>query len=319
MRHTKLSVVIPFFNENGNLDKLHGELLNVLKELKVNCEVIYVDDGSTDGSGATIRGLLKTETDPKVFTKLVSLRRNFGQTAATVAGIDQSTGRLIAFLDADLQNDPADIKKFLHEIDQGYDAIFGWRKDREDNFFRNIASHTANLIIRKVFSVPLHDVGCSLKIIKKEALRDVHLYGESHRIMPVIVYWKGVKIKELVVNHRKRFYERSKYGYSRILKLIIDLITIKFLNSYGTKPAYVFGTAGISSNLFGLLVFLMVAYRKLFLGVYVHRDPLFLIAIFLTLLGVQFILMGLLAELLVRTYFESQKKNTYEIKKIQSF
>ncbi len=319
MKKIDLSVVIPFYNENKNLEKLHHELITVLNKLNIKSEIVYVDDGSIDQSLDALKTVINTTKNPKITTKLISLRRNFGQTAATSAGIDHASGRLISFLDADLQNDPADLITFFHEINKGFDAVFGWRKHREDNFFRQFASSAANLIIRKIFGVPLHDVGCSLKILKKELLKDIHLYGESHRIMPVLIYWKGVKIKELIVNHRKRIHDNSKYGYSRILKLIIDLITIKFLNSYGTKPAYVFGTLGIFSNLLGSIALLLTLYKKIFLGIYVHKNPLFLIAIFFILLGVQFILMGLMAELMVRTYFESQRKTTYEIRDARSF
>ncbi|MBI2596209.1 glycosyltransferase [Candidatus Daviesbacteria bacterium] len=314
MKSIGLSVVVPFFNENRNLEKFHRELTSVLIKIPIGSEIIYVDDGSTDESVATLKSLFRSSKKTKIETKLILLRRNFGQTAATSAGIDQSKGELVSFMDADLQNDPEDLLKFFHEINKGFDAVFGWRKCREDYFLRNFVSKVANFIIRKIFNIPLHDVGCSLKIIKRELLNDVHLYGESHRIMPALVYWKGVKIKELTVSHRKRIYEKSKYGYSRILKLVIDLITIKFLNSYGTKPAYVFGTLGICSNLLGVVALILTLYKKIFLGVYVHKNPLFLIAIFFILLGVQFILMGLLAELLVRIYFESQRKTTYEIK-----
>ncbi len=320
MSKSDLSVIVPFYNENKNLGQLHQELIEALNKLDIKNEIIYVNDGSSDDSIKTLnQAISDTKSLNDVNISLISFRRNFGQTAATSAGIDYARGNLVAFLDADLQNDPKDLVKFYGEIQQGYDAVFGWRKEREDFFLRNFASKIANFIIRKIFQIPLHDVGCSLKIVKKEILDDIHLYGESHRIMPVLIYWKGVKIKELVTNHRKRLFEKSKYGYSRILKLVIDLITLKFLNSYGTKPAYVFGAAGILSNVLGFITLVWVGYQKIFLQIYVHRNPLFLISIFFVLLGVQFVLMGLLAELLVRTYFESQKKTTYEIKEVKTF
>lgn len=314
-----LSVVVPFYNEEENLLRLFDELVSVLSKEHLVSEVVFVDDGSTDNSTKVLSRFVGKKNYQSISVKIVELRRNFGQTAATSAGIDSSTGSLIGFLDADLQNDPKDLVPFLGEIEKGYDAVFGWRRKRQDPFFRSLSSRIANFIIRVFFSVPLHDVGCSLKIVKRAALTGLHLYGEFHRIMPVLIYWRGAKTKELVVNHRVRIFGQSKYGWGRILKLIIDLITAKFLTSYGTKPAYVFGSLGLGSIFVGFLTLLMVAYRKLFLGVYVHKDPLFLVTIFLVLLGVQFMLMGLLAELLVRVYFESQKKSIYEIKEIKTF
>lgn len=316
-KHVTLSLIIPFYNEEKSLSDLIVEVNKALEKFSFNCEIILINDGSTDNSEKSLKSSLAKKN--KINTKIISFRKNFGQTAAISAGIDQSMGEYIAFMDADLQNDPRDLSRFFSEIQKGYDAVFGWRKKREDFFARNYASIVANFIIRKIFKVPLHDVGCSLKVVKRSVINDIHFYGESHRIMPVIIFWKSTNISEIVVNHRRRLYEKSKYGYSRILKLIIDLITIKFLNSYATKPAYIFGTIGILSSVFGMICIILVAYRKIFLGVYVHRDPLFLIAVFFILLGTQFILMGLIAELQVRTYFESQKKTTYEITKIENY
>lgn len=314
-----LSVIVPFYDECRNLPLLHKELVSVLRKVDRRCEVIYVDDGSTDSYQNSLFKAIRGDSSERVEVKLVRLGRNFGQTAATAAGIDNSLGGLVSFLDADGQNDPSDLTEFLKEMGKGYDAVFGWRRQRRDPFLRRIFSEAANLIIRKFFSVPIHDSGCSLRVVKREVVQDIHLYGETHRIMPVLIYWRGAKISEVAVNHRRRVYEKSKYGYIRILKLIIDLITAKFLTSYGTKPAYIFGSLGLGSIFVGFLTLMMVGYRKFFLGVYVHRDPLFLITIFLVLLGVQFILMGLLAELLVRVYFESQRKHVYEIKEIKTF
>lgn len=319
MRIVDISVVIPFYNEGVNLIELRKELLAVLGKLKVFGEIIYVNDGSTDGSAKSLEDNIKEAPNAEAIEKIINFRRNFGQTAATSAGIDEASGKLVAFMDADLQNDPNDLIKFMEKINEGYDAVFGWRKNREDDFARSFSSRIANFVIQKLFKIPLHDVGCSLRVVKKEVISNIHLYGESHRIMPVLIYWKGINVCELVVNHRRRIYGKSKYGYARVLKLIIDLITLKFLNSYGTKPAYVFGTFGILSIFIGFIAMLVVLYQKLILDVFVHRNPVFLIAIVLILIGVQLILMGLLAELLVRIYFESQKKTTYEIKDIKSF
>ena len=317
MRKVDLSVIIPSYNEGNNLSKLHDELSAVLIQTKLNCEIIYVDDGSNDQSAQTItEGFGKSNEN--LSTKLVVLRRNFGQTAATTAGIDQAKGKFICLIDADLQNDPNDILIMLKKINEGYDSVIGWRKNRRDNKSRSLISQIANYLIKKIFNLPFHDLGCSLKMIRREALDGLRLYGESHRILPLILYWRGNNILEIVVNHRKRVSGKSKYGYSRIIKLIIDIITIKFLNSYGTKPAYIFGTIGIFSNFFGILILIWVGYDKFLRGVYVHNNPLFLIASFLILIGVQFLLMGLIAEVLVRTYFETQQKTTYEIKKVNN-
>jgi glycosyltransferase involved in cell wall biosynthesis len=318
MSTKSLSVVVPFFNEEDNLQKLHHELTEVMDELKLDGEIIYVDDGSTDSSASVLKDAVKKGNSGKVRVKVITFRKNFGQTAAISAGIDNSSGDLISFLDADLQNDPRDIPRFIERIDEGYDAVFGWRKERKDKTLRRAFSRIANVMIQKLFNYPFHDVGCSARVTKKEFVKGIKLYGELHRILPVLIYFNGPKISEVIVSHRKRNEGKSKYGYDRIIKTIVDLITIKFLHSYGTKPAYVFGSLGILSLLLGSTTLLMVAYRKMFLGIFVHQDPLFLITIFLLLLGTQFILIGLLAELQVRTYFESQNKPIYEIGKIEN-
>lgn len=313
-----LSIIIPFYNERDNLPILHKELITILRNLNFKSEIVYIDDGSTDTWKEKIIPTIKENKSEKVTTKLISLDHNFGQTAATAAGIDHAEGKILAFFDADLQNSPKDLPKFIDKFNEGYDAVFGWRKKRSDDFFRNFFSSIANIIIRNFFKVPLHDLGCSLKVVRRSLLYNFKLYSEYHRLLPALIYWKGAKITEITVNHRPRIWGRSKYGYSRIFKLIIDLITIKFLSSYQTKPSYVFGIPGIICEILAILVLFLVAYRKFFLGTFVHRDPLFLIAIFLIIVGIQFILMGLIAELIVRTYFESQKKNIYEKPKVVS-
>lgn len=312
MNQVTLSVIIPFYNEEGNLRKLHQEIISVLNKLTFGAEIIYVDDGSTDKSLSNLKLAIKEYRSKKIKTSLVVFGRNQGQTASTAAGIDQSHGKIIAFLDADLQNDPANLPLMLNKLKQGYDAVFGWRKKRSDDFLRNFSSGVANFFIRKLFKVPLHDLGCSIKIVKKNYLSNFKLYSEYHRLLPALIYWNGAKIAELEVQHRPRAAGKSKYGYFRVFKLIIDLMTIKFLSSYQTKPSYVFGTLGLIAEFLAIIVLFAVAYRKLILGTFVHRDPLFLIAIFLITVGFQFIVMGLLAELMVRIYFESQQKPIYE-------
>lgn len=313
-----LSVVIPFYNEDSNLGKLHKEVTNVLNGLSLDCEIIYINDGSTDGSSEVLKSAISKKST-KVSIKVISLLRNFGQTAAISSGIDNSSGRLVSFLDADLQNDPYDIPRFLQKLEEGFDAVFGYRKDKKFSRARRFYSGAANKVINWVFSYPYHDVGCSARVVKRQYLKDLQLYGELHRILPVLIYLKGAKIGEIIVAHRPRTSGQSKYGFERIVKTIIDIITVKFLTSFGTRPAYIFGSFGLGSIFISFLALLGSAYKKIFLGVFVHRDPLFLIAIFFGLVGIQFLLMGLLAELQVRTYFESQGKPIYEIKSMKIF
>ena len=305
-----LSVIIPFYNEESNLGNLHKEVTNVLNGLTIESEIIYVNDGSTDKSHDVLKVAINKGSG-KVKIKVITFLRNFGQTAAISSGIDNSSGKLISFLDADLQNDPKSLPLFLNKMKDGYDAVFGWRRKRRDASLRSFLSRIANKIINVVFSYPFHDVGCSARVVKKEFLKSIQLYGELHRILPVLIYLKGARIGEIVVEHRSRQSGESKYGFERIVKTIIDIATVKFISSYATKPAYVFGSFGLGSFFVGGLALLGVAYRKLFLGVFVHRDPLFLISIFF--------LMGFLAELQVRTYFESQRKPIYEIKGISNY
>jgi len=318
MNEVEYSVVVPFYNEEENLKELNQKLVKVLSSLKINSEIVYIDDGSSDRSLEILKNVIKNTALSKIRTKIVSLQRNFGQTAAVSAGIDNASGEYISFLDADLQNDPDDLPKFIQKLNEGYDAVFGWRKDRNDPTARSFLSKLANWIIESVFSYPYHDVGCSARIVRKKFLKNLQLYGELHRIMPVLIYLRGARVTELVVKHHSRKHGKSKYGFNRIVKIVIDIVTVKFLSSYGTRPAYVFGTAGLGSFLLSGLAIVIVLYKKIFEGVFVHREPMFLVAIFLGIVGIQFILMGLMAELQVRTYFESQKKPIYEIKEIKS-
>jgi glycosyltransferase involved in cell wall biosynthesis len=319
-RQVRLSIIVPFFNEVDNLAKLHKEISEVLGHLPFKSEVLYVNDGSTDSSREVLLKAIKKSKHAGFDVIIINFRRNFGQTAAISAGIDNSQGKLVSFLDADLQNDPKDLPRFLKKMDNGnFDAVFGWRKERKDATLRSLLSRKANLIIKYLFSYPFNDVGCSARVVKREFLNDLGLYGELHRILPVLVYLKGAKIGEIVVSHRNRFKGKSKYGFERIVKTVIDITVVKFLSVYGTKPAYVFGFFGLGSLLIGFVSLLAVTYRKLFLGVYVHKDPFFLIAIFFGFIGVQFILMGLLAEIQIRTYFESQKKHIYDIRELKKY
>jgi glycosyltransferase involved in cell wall biosynthesis len=315
----KLSVIVPFYNEEENLADLHQELVSVLGKQKYQSEVVYVNDGSIDNSTKRLTKAIKAVKSDNVLVKLVEFKKNFGQTAAVSAGIDNSEGKYVSFLDADLQNDPKDIPHFMDKLGNKYDAVFGWRKDRKDATVRSFLSRAANKVINWVFKYPYHDVGCSARVVKREFVEELELYGELHRIMPILIYLKGARVGEIIVKHRKRAAGYSKYGPERIIKTIIDILTVKFLHSYGAKPAYVFGSVGLGSFTVSGLVLLAVAYRKIFRGVFVHKDPLFLIAIFFGLLGMQFILMGLLAELQVRTYFSSKKNEIFDIKSIDKY
>lgn len=316
----KLSIVIPFFNEENNLEELQRELSKVLKNFKQDFEIIYINDGSTDSSVEKLSvSLLKDQKKDRLNAKLISLRRNYGQTSAIAAGIDASSGQYIVFLDADLQNDPEDIPRLISKLNPDVDAVIGWRRNRRDDLPRSLASKTANFLINLFFNVPFHDCGCALKVVKKDALSEIQLFGEAHRLLPVLLHLKGLNVVETTVNHRHRHSGESKYGFERIIKLLVDLTTIKFLNSYETKPAYIFGGFGFINISVAIAVLFYVAYEKIVLGIFVHRNPLFLIASFMILLGVQFILMGLLAEFFVRTYFDSQHKKIYEIRKVSKF
>ena len=314
-----LSVVVPFYNEKENLPILHRELFSVLRKIGGACEIIYVDDGSVDGSASVLKKAIAKEKNSEIKVNIITFRRNFGQTAAVSAGIDKAGGEYVSFLDADLQNDPKYILRFYKKVLTGYEAVLGWRKERRDASMRSFLSQSANKLIQILFKFPFHDVGCSARIVKRSILNNIHLYGELHRIMPVLIYLEGAKTTELVVNHRERKLGESKYGFERVVKILIDIMTVKFLSSYGTRPAYVFGSVGLGSIFLGSITLLVSIYKKLFLGVYIHRDPLFLITIFLVLIGMQFIMSGFIAELLVRTYFETQKKLTYEVKSEKTY
>lgn len=311
---TYLSLVIPVYNERDNLPLLMDAIQAALKPIRKTWEVVLVDDGSKDGSLEVLEGLV--EKDPK-HVRVVVLRRNFGQTAAITAGIDQSQGEIIVLLDADLQNDPTDIPMLLDKLNEGYDLVSGWRKDRKDNrFTRTIPSNIANGLISWVTGVHLHDYGCTLKAYRREALKGFRLYGEMHRFIPVFAHSIGARITELPVRHHPRKFGEAKYGLDRTVKVILDLFTVKFLLDYSHKPMRLFGGTGISliGISFVLLAYLFI--RRVFFLVSVLGSPLFQISVMLLILGFQSILMGLIAELLARTYHESQSKPTYTIRAI---
>lgn len=307
----ELSIFLPVFNEEPNLRPLHAKLVGALKKLNRSAEVIYVDDGSTDGSLNVLREL--AQRDGRV--RVVSLKRNYGQTAAMAAGIDAASGDVLIPMDADLQNDPADIVRLLEKLDEGYDVVSGWRKNRQDKMVtRKIPSMIANRLISWIGGVPLHDYGCSLKAYRRESLQDVRLYGEMHRFIPIYASWVGARVTEIPVEHHARTMGKSKYGLSRTLKVVFDLMTIKFMASYQTKPIYVFGSFGMLAFLISVLAGLYALFLKLFHKADFVQTPLPILAIVMFAVGIQFLLMGLLAEMLVRTYHESQAKSIYAIR-----
>jgi glycosyltransferase involved in cell wall biosynthesis len=307
----EVSVFLPVFNEEPNLRLLHEKLARALAQIGRSAEIIYVDDGSTDGSLAALREIAASDSCVRV----IALRRNYGQTPAMAAGIDAARGRVLIPMDADLQNDPADIARLLDKLDEGYDVVSGWRKNRQDPVFtRKIPSRMANWLISKIGGVPLHDYGCSLKAYRRESLADVHLYGEMHRFIPIYASWSGARVTEIPVEHHARTMGKSKYGLSRTLKVVFDLMTIKFMASYQTKPIYVFGTFGMLAMALSLIAGIWATVLKFWKGVSFILTPLPLITIVMLAIGIQFLLMGLLAEMLVRTYHESQAKPIYAVR-----
>jgi glycosyltransferase involved in cell wall biosynthesis len=306
-----ISVFLPVLNEEPNLRPLHEKMRAALGELGLSAEVIYVDDGSTDASLEVLREI--ADKDSRV--RVISLRRNYGQTAAMSAGIDAARGRVLIPMDADLQNDPADIKRLLAKLDEGYDVVSGWRKNRQDKALtRKFPSMIANRIISWIGGVPLHDYGCSLKAYRRDVIKDVRLYGEMHRFIPIYASWVGARVTEIPVEHHARTMGVSKYGLSRTLKVVFDLVTIKFMASYQTKPIYVFGTFGMIAFAVSMLAGLWALFLKYVEGVSFILTPLPVLSIVMFAVGVQFFLMGLLAEMSVRTYHESQAKSIYAVR-----
>jgi glycosyltransferase involved in cell wall biosynthesis len=304
-------VTVPVYNEAPNLPKLLDQLKSVLDANNLDWELIFVNDGSNDDSEHLLLGY--AEQDPRV--KVVTFRRNYGQTAAMMAGVDYASGDIIVPIDADLQNDPEDIPALLAKLDEGYDVVSGWRRDRKDHRFRrNLLSRVANRLISLISGVHLHDYGCSLKAYRKRMIKDVRLYGEMHRFIPIYANWQGARIAEIPVNHRPRIHGASNYGADRILKVVLDLIVVKFLVGYAEKPMYVFGTAGVVSLLISFFSGLWALYLKFGEGVSFIQTPLPLLVVLTGITGIMCFLMGLIAELLVRTYFESQDKKTYLVR-----
>jgi glycosyltransferase involved in cell wall biosynthesis len=307
----KISIIVPVYNERDNLGPLLEAILQAMDPTGEDYEVLFVDDGSTDGSAEYLETL--PSVNPRI--RVIRFRRNFGQTAAMAAGFDYATGSILVPIDADLQNDPRDIPAVLDKLREGYDVVSCWRKERQDPWLtRRLPSRVANGLISRISGVHLHDYGCTLKGYRREVVEHIRLYGEMHRFIPIYASWAGAKVAEIPVRHHPRSRGASKYGLSRTFRVLMDLITVKMLGSYSTKPMYFFGGAGLLSCAAGFLFALVTLFEKYWQGVKAHRNPLLLLAVLLFLVGVQFVLMGFVAELVIRTYFESQGKAPYIIR-----
>lgn len=315
-RQFDISILVPFFNEEENLLENYQQIKTVIDTHHLSAEIIYVDDGSKDQGAQIIRQI--ANTDSRV--KLVSFFKNFGQTAAMAAAFKFASGKTFITLDADNQNDPQDIPKLIQKMKEGFEVVSGWRKHRQDGFFlRTFPSRIANWLISKVTGVYLKDYGCTLKAYNSEYLEQVRLYGEMHRFIPAYAKFAGARVTEMEVNHRPRTKGVSKYGLNRTFKVVLDLLTVKFLGDYASKPIYFFGGLGFGFASISFLTVLIVAYQKFALGVWVHKNPLFLLSVFIFMLGIILVMMGLIAELLSRTYYESQNKEPYRIKEMVNF
>lgn len=308
-----ISVVVPVYNEEENVVSCYEEVSSILKRMKREYEVIFVDDGSTDN---TVSKLLEVAGNDS-HLRIVEFRRNFGQTAAMAAGFDSSRYSIVVALDGDLQNDPAEIPKMVNKLEEGYDLVAGWRKNRKDRFIsRKLPSKIANWLISKLTRVKLHDYGCTLKVIDGELARSIRLYGEMHRFIPALADEMGARIAELPVNHRPRLAGKSKYGISRTVRVILDLLTVKFLLGFSKRPIHLFGTVGLLAGAAGFFLLAYLSYQRLLLSVPMGNRPLMSLGVMLVIIGLQFVVFGLLAEVLARTYYESQDKKTYAIRRI---
>ncbi|MFN3871090.1 MAG: glycosyltransferase family 2 protein [Aquificaceae bacterium] len=303
-----LSVVIPAYNEEENVPILYEKLKAVLENLDRHYEIIFVDDGSKDSTWERLKEI--AEKDKKV--KLIRFRKNYGQTAAMYAGFQHAKGEVIITMDADLQNDPEDIPKLLEKLQEGYDIVSGWRKNRKDPFLsRKLPSMVANWIISKVTGVELHDYGCTLKAYKSDIIKRLELYGDMHRFLPALTKRLGARITEIPVKHHPRIYGKSKYGIGRTVRVILDIFLVKFLNEYLNKPMYVFGTMGFFLLSFGLLTLFYLIFIKLFLDESIGRRPLLILSVLFILAGIQLISTGILAELLVRIYYRTKEEKPF--------
>ncbi|HET9481167.1 MAG TPA: glycosyltransferase family 2 protein [Candidatus Polarisedimenticolia bacterium] len=311
----RVSIVVPFFNEHESVESLHQEIVAALDPPALDWEAIYVDDGSLDSTWERIRAVQAGRPDR---VSAILLRRNFGQTAAIAAGFHHARGEVIVTMDGDGQNDPADIVRLLEMLERGYDVVSGWRRVRRDAWLsRQVPSRLANRLISLVAGVPLHDHGCTLKAYRRDVVEQMNLYGEMHRFLPAQAHWVGASIGELAVNHRPRMRGQSKYGLRRTYRVLLDLMTVRFLGLHSTKPLHAFGSLGFALIGLGVATILVLGWLKYTTGVSFIQSPLLLLSAMFVMLGGQSILLGLLAEISVRTYYESQQKPTYIIKEMQ--
>lgn len=311
-----LSIVVPIFNEKENVKLLADAILNIVKDLNKSFEVILVDDGSTDGT----TDLLKEISENTKFIKTISFRRNYGQTAAMAAGFDMAKGDIIITMDGDLQNDPQDIPNLIEKIEEGYDVVSGWRKHRQDDLIsRKIPSMIANKLISKMTGVRLHDYGCSLKAYRANIAKEISLYGELHRFIPALAGIEGARIMEIPVNHHSRKFGQSKYNILRTFKVMLDLMTVVFLRKFMTRPLHVFGRIGLFGFFLGVIINIYLVFDKLVLGQDIGNRPLLFLGVLLILAGIQLISSGIIAEILIRTYYESQSKAIYKIRDIFNY
>ena len=310
-----ISVVIPVYNEEENVSESYAEVKAVLNSLPMKHEILFVDDGSKD---RTVEYLAKlSEKDSAL--KVIEFRKNYGQTAAMAAGFEASVYDIVVALDGDLQNDPKEIPQMIAKLAEGYDMVAGWRKFRKDTFLsRKLPSKIANWIIGRTTNVKLHDYGCTLKVMTGEVARGIKLYGEMHRFIPALAEEYGAKITEVPVNHRARKFGQSKYGISRTIRVVLDLLTVKYLLGYSKRPIHLFGTAGLVAGGLGFILLSWLTYQRLFMAVPMGNRPAMILGVMLILIGMQFLVFGILAEVLARTYYESQNKKTYVIRRIIS-
>jgi glycosyltransferase involved in cell wall biosynthesis len=307
----KLSVIIPIKDEQDNLERLHERLHEALDPAGLDYEVVIVDDGSVDRSYSVLSAI--AQRDPRL--KVVRLRRNFGQTAALRAGIDWSVGDVIVTMDGDLQNDPADIPRLIALLDEGYDAVLGQRVDRKDNYFvRKLPSNIGNWVIRRVTGVHIKDLGCTLRAMRRDLAEALPLYGEMHRFIPVLAEQYGARMVQVPVDHHPRIAGTTKYNLTRTFRVMLDLLTVTFLHSYLTRPMHVMGMAGMISMFLGIMSLLATVYIKYTAGIFMTGNPLLHLGIMLEFFGVQFLSLGLIGEVLARTYFESQQKAAYVVR-----
>lgn len=308
-----VSFVVPIYNEEDNVELLYRELVDVVTQGKLNAEFVFVDDGSSDLTVANLKKVCRNDNRVRV----VELRRNFGQTAAMSAGFDLAEGSVVVTLDGDLQNDPHEVPKMIQKLNEGYDIVCGWRKNRQDKVLsRIIPSMIANKIISRTTKVELHDYGCSLKVFRAEIVKNIRLYGEMHRFIPAVASQLGVRMVEVPVNHRARQFGTSKYGISRTIRVILDLLTVQFLLGFATRPLHLFGFLGLSASFLGAGLLSYLTFERLVLGIPLANRPILMLGVMLVLIGLQFICSGLLAEVMVRTYHESQGKKIYSVRNI---